>query len=134
MEKGNSLTIGERIKQCRLERGMTQKDLAERMGISPVCISQYETGKRVPKIETIDRIATALGVDPTYLSKRGGENMLNVKNRPASEKEQEAISILQNALYYMPRDDLFRLLGRSEIIGELKNNGIDYKQLMDVAV
>ena len=134
MEKDNSLTIGERIKQCRLEHGMTQKDLAERMGISPIGISQYENGKRIPKIETIDRIASAIGVDPTYLSKRGGENMLNVKNRPASEKEQEAISILQNALYYMPRDDLFRLLGRSEIIGELKNNGIDYKQLMDVAV
>ena len=60
--------------------------------------------------------------------------MMDVKKQPASEKEQKAISILQNALYYMPRDDLFRLLGRSEIIGELKNNGIDYKQLMDVAV
>lgn len=62
------MTKGERIKQCRLERGMTQKDLAEKMGISPIGISQYETGKRVPKGETIARIADALGADPIYLS------------------------------------------------------------------
>lgn len=79
MEKNNSLTIGERIKQCRLEHGMTQKDLAERMGISPIGISQYENGKRSPKIETVDRIAAAIGVDPAYLSNRGGENMNDLK-------------------------------------------------------
>ena len=134
MEKYNSLTIGERIKQCRLERGMTQKDLAERMGISPICISQYETGKRVPKIETIDRIASAIGVDPAYLSKRGGENMLNVKNRPASEKEQEAIRILQAVSPILPEYDCLKLVVTAEIIGKLKDRGIDYKQLMDVAV
>ena len=134
MEKNNSLTIGERIKQCRLEHGMTQKDLAERMGISPIGISQYENGKRIPKIETIDRIASAIGVDPAYLSKRGGENMLNVKNRPASEKEQEAISILQAVSPILPEYDCLKLVVTAEIIGKLKDRGIDYKQLMDVAV
>ena len=58
--------------------------------------------------------------------------MLNVKNRPASEK-QEAISILQAVSPILPAYDCIKLVVTAEIIGKLKDRGIDYKQLMDVA-
>lgn len=61
------MTVGERIKHYRLKRGMTQKELADKMGIRPVGISQYESGKRIPKPETIKRIAHALDINPYYL-------------------------------------------------------------------
>lgn len=41
---------------------MTQKEVAKAMGISQQAYSQYESGKRVPKSETIERIAKALDV------------------------------------------------------------------------
>lgn len=56
------MTIGENIRKIRKEKKLTQSELAQKIGISYQQIGQYETGKRKPKIETIDKIATALGV------------------------------------------------------------------------
>ena len=123
MANDNSLTIAERIKQCRLEHGMTQKDLAERMGISPIGISQYETGKRVPKIETVDRIAAAIGVDPAYLSNRGGENMLTTEKRPMTENDLSAIQLIVSALPELPGWMLQRWAGGVEALEALKTFG-----------
>lgn len=57
------MTIGERIKKARKKAGLTQKALADKLGIPYQGISQYERGVRKPKLETLDRIAEALGVN-----------------------------------------------------------------------
>jgi len=54
------MTVGERIKQARKEKGLTQKQLGELLGVTQATIQQYETGN--PKPETLKRIAKALGV------------------------------------------------------------------------
>lgn len=54
--------IGESIKRIRKEKGMTLQELANNMGCTPQLISQYETKKRIPKLETIQKIAHALDV------------------------------------------------------------------------
>lgn len=59
------MDIGEKIRLIRKEKGMTLQQLANIMGCSPQLISQYENGKRTPKLETIQRIANALEV-PTW--------------------------------------------------------------------
>lgn len=58
------MTVGENIKRIRKEKGLTQKKLGElcEPKINEVQIRQYELGKAKPKIETVDRIASALGV------------------------------------------------------------------------
>lgn len=62
------MSIGENIKHIRIEKSITQKELGERLGgISQQQIGQWETGKANPKIETIQKIADALGVDPFSL-------------------------------------------------------------------
>lgn len=58
------MTTGGRIKDMRKKLGLTQKELAERMGVKDAVISQYETGIRMPKYETIVRFAAAMGVSP----------------------------------------------------------------------
>ena len=57
------MTLAEKIKQIREKKGMTQKEVASLMGISQQAYGQYESGGRVPKTETVTRIAEALGVD-----------------------------------------------------------------------
>lgn len=57
----------EKIKNARLQAGLTQKELAKRLGTSQQNIAQYETGKRVPKIETLQKIAKALKVSVNEL-------------------------------------------------------------------
>ena len=56
------MTVGENIKRIRKENGLTQKQLGELCKMNEVQIRQYETGKANPKIETIGKIANALGV------------------------------------------------------------------------
>jgi repressor LexA len=55
--------IGKRIQEIRTQRGMTQEALAERINISKSSISEWEACKRVPRMETLRKIADALGVD-----------------------------------------------------------------------
>lgn len=56
------MTTGEKIKKARIDARMTQKALAEKCGMADSAIRKYESGKVNPKFETLQKIATALGV------------------------------------------------------------------------
>lgn len=56
------MTTGEQIKFFRKQKHFSQKELGELLGVSAAMIGQYETGKRNPKFETLEKIANALGV------------------------------------------------------------------------
>ena len=62
------MTIGERIREARKARSLTQKQLGELSGIAEPTIRRYELGKLNPKRETIAKIAKALDVHPVELS------------------------------------------------------------------
>lgn len=63
------MSIGENIRRIRIEKHMTQKELGEKLGgISQQQIGQWETGKANPKIETLIKIASILGVPVSYLN------------------------------------------------------------------
>lgn len=55
-----------RLTLARWAGEMTKKDLAERVGVSPAAITQYESGKTVPSPATQSRLALACGVTPSY--------------------------------------------------------------------
>lgn len=56
------MTIGKKIQAFRKEKGLTQKELAQKLGVSASMIGQYETDIRRPKLETLEKISAALGV------------------------------------------------------------------------
>lgn len=56
------MTLGERMKGLRLSAGLTQEQLAERVGLKKQNISRYENSHCEPNIRTAKRIAEALGV------------------------------------------------------------------------
>ena len=56
------MPIGEKIKHWRVQKGLSQKELGDQIGMSQQQIGQYETGTRTPKQETLLKIAKALGV------------------------------------------------------------------------
>lgn len=60
-------TVGDRIREIRTERRMTQEQLAERTDISKGFLSDVETGKRGISSEYLLRIANALGASLDYL-------------------------------------------------------------------
>lgn len=57
------MTTGQLIKAARKKAKMTQAELAQKLGISYVGVSQWENDLRNPKYETLRRIADALGCD-----------------------------------------------------------------------
>lgn len=62
------MTIGEKIKYCRKQIGITQDKLAELTGIHPVSVRKYETNKMQPQPPQLEKIAAALGVSYNALN------------------------------------------------------------------
>ncbi|NEF88436.1 helix-turn-helix transcriptional regulator [Lactobacillus murinus] len=56
-----------RLKEARLEKGLTLKQASKHIGIRDSTLSQYETGKREPKLETWVKLADYFGVSVGYL-------------------------------------------------------------------
>ena len=55
------------IKRLRIERGITQEQLASMLKISRSTVGMYETGSREPDFETCEAIADIFNVDMDYL-------------------------------------------------------------------
>lgn len=55
--------IGKALKELRLRCGISQQDLAAASGLTAPMISNYELGKVVPQIPTLDGVLKALGSD-----------------------------------------------------------------------
>lgn len=60
-------TIAGKIKKLRKKRGLTQKELSKLCGISPNCISEFESAKHKPGIITLIKMANVIGVSIDYL-------------------------------------------------------------------
>ena len=56
------IDIGHNIKSARNAAGLTQEELARKCGVATITIRQYESGKREPKYDTLERLADALDV------------------------------------------------------------------------
>ncbi|HEY8530883.1 MAG TPA: helix-turn-helix transcriptional regulator [Limnochorda sp.] len=54
--------LGQRLQALRVQRGLTQVQLAQRAGVSQTVIARLEAGKRSGRLETWVRLAAALGV------------------------------------------------------------------------
>ncbi len=61
------MTFGEKLKQLRVNRDLSQEDLASILGTSKQVISRYESGQRSPKIDTATRYAELLDIPVCYL-------------------------------------------------------------------
>jgi len=61
------LELGQRIKLLRLQKNLTQEQLAEIIGISRSALSMYELNEREPDIETIIKFADFFQVSTDYL-------------------------------------------------------------------
>lgn len=58
------MTVAENLRNLRTKKGLTQKALAEAVGLSEYTIRKYEAGKFKPKIEQVEKIALVLDTTP----------------------------------------------------------------------
>lgn len=90
------IKIGNRIRQLRLEKGYSQKEMAALAGISYTTYSNYENNNREPSMKQIEKIATALNMTTDDLL--GHTNKFSIP-----------ISCVDNENYH-----LFRLLSEKD--------------------
>ena len=65
--------LGNRLKQARKEKGLSQEDLANLIGLKVGTVSKYEQGDRTPGIGKLQLIANALGCDTSRFVASGDE-------------------------------------------------------------
>ncbi len=94
--------FGHRIKALRRFRGLTQEQLAERSSLSYKFIGEIERGVGNPTIDTIGKIATALGVPVAQL---------------LSERKDE-----EDWVYLVSRQDLLTLKKAAQILARIFGN------------
>jgi transcriptional regulator with XRE-family HTH domain len=61
----------DRVRELRIERGLSQAKLAARAGIDPSTVNQIETGKRSPSANSLNKLARALEVEVADLFPKG---------------------------------------------------------------
>ena len=66
----------ERLKELRLKKGLAQKEIAEVFGIKQPNYQQWESGKRNPTSETLEKFADFFGVSMDYLAGKEEEDEL----------------------------------------------------------
>jgi transcriptional regulator with XRE-family HTH domain len=71
-------SLGSRLKKIRSERGLSQRELAERAGISANAISLIERNENSPSVATLQSLTSALGIKISYFfeEERPGEVLL----------------------------------------------------------
>jgi transcriptional regulator with XRE-family HTH domain len=62
------MTLGERIKRLRMERGWSQTQLALKLDVHPKQVSGWERGAHTPSTDVLVKIAEVLGVSLDYLA------------------------------------------------------------------
>ena len=77
----NNKDLGNRIKNRRLELGLTLKEVAKLVGVASSTIQRYENGSiDNPKLPVLQAIANALNVNPVWLAKEDAPMEVNIKN------------------------------------------------------
>ena len=126
-------TFVEKLKTLRIMHNLSQRELGQRMGgIKQQTIAQYEKKEKAPKLETVLKIADALGINPNVfyddLSQEEHENILETKAKRADKDNfNNVIEILANindVFYWYAEDEDLYFFGTNEKVFALKPKSI----------
>lgn len=59
--------IGKRLKEMRIQKGLSQQDLGNAVGVTKVSVCGYENGTRLPSLEKLVKLAEVLETTTDYL-------------------------------------------------------------------
>lgn len=81
------IDIGQRIRQLRKQKNLTQQQLANRLWLTKAMISAYETGLKFPSLEVLKQLAFTLNTSTDYLLGVNKKHILDVSNLKPSQIE-----------------------------------------------
>ena len=101
------MTMGERIKQLRKEKGMTQTDLAMTLNVTKGTVSTWETNSRVPGFETLNALSDLFERRLDYIMGRSDDATPTTQNKDDLEDlalSQVEADLTEYALKYARLD------------------------------
>ncbi len=126
------MVIGNRLKELRESKELSQGDIEKRTGLLRCYISRVENGHTVPAIETLEKMARALEVPMYRLFHDGGVPAGLSKLKPpkddefgSTDGEAAYVSKLRRLLAKMEPDDQKLLLHMAQKIGRDSNRSAD---------
>lgn len=90
------VNMGEKLKSLRIEKKLTQKQVADRIGLAISAVSSYESGTRYPSYDVLVKLARIFHVSTDYLL--GMTDKRNIDVTGLSDNEIELVSQLVDAL------------------------------------
>lgn len=98
------------LREARKATGMTQKEVAEKVGVARSTYALYETGERSPDVEVVKKLAEVLNVSGDYLI--GNRHVETKKSYPSFFEEMQQRYGTKRLLAYM--EALEKLHGDNE--------------------
>lgn len=91
--------LPKKLKAQRIKYGLSQKNVAEKLGVSPSIISGYETGERTPSVDALLSLSYLFNCSTDYLLGRKEEKQESLINISGLNDEQtKAIINLINSM------------------------------------
>lgn len=84
--------IGRKLRTLRKGRKLTQKDVADRLGLVRATISNYEVGRRTPHLSDLKRFAELYGVNLDYFGVSTNDEVFELISRAREVFESDNIS------------------------------------------
>ncbi|CAM6924120.1 LexA family transcriptional regulator [Enterobacter asburiae] len=91
----------ERVSKARALNSLTQKELAELVGVSQRQIAAYENVESEPRERTLMKLAEALGTTPEWLASGEGESRIKARISPADTARKIPIIDLEDVFYHL---------------------------------
>lgn len=85
--------FGQRIKLLRQSKGLTQKQMADKLGLTKSVISAYETDMRMPSYDVLVKIAAHFNVTTDYLLGVQHQAMVDISGL-SQEDSQMVVSLI----------------------------------------
>ena len=82
-----NLSLGQYIRERRLDAGISQTQLGRKMGMSDSCTSLWESGRTIPSFDNLGKIAKALGCPKDQLAKLWRKERGSRKSLKAAQKD-----------------------------------------------
>lgn len=104
------MTLNENIRKYRRERGLTQEQLAEAMGVSAASVSKWETGQAAPELTVLRELADFFEVsvdtllDHTVNGDRRSSLLAEMKELEQEDRNAEAREVARKLLQCYPND------------------------------
>ncbi len=101
------MDFAEKLKDIRIEKGLTQEELAHKSGISMKTISRYELGETLPRTEKYyEKLASALDVSSDYFLSQEASFLINARKTFGAKGAKDAEELINGMIGLMAGGEL----------------------------